>query len=180
MIETKAAQTGGLAGVTRGISNEIRISSNPSILILDTPGVFVPYVNEEKSMVALAVTGAMRTSIIDPIIQADYLLYRLNLQDPEGKQYREYLPAPTNNIRNLLNAVWSKKLKSKQKGGGFNDVGAAAFWVDHWRQGYEGKLMLDNIEEYGASTKIQEQLLDDFDMDFDEEAKRWKKRNVFE
>lgn len=181
-LEAKAAQTGGLAGVTRGISNEIRVSNNPSIFIFDTPGVFVPYVKDEQAMIALAITGAMRTSIIDPIIQADYLLYRLNLQEPDGRLYKNYLPYPTNNIATLLKAIWLKELKPKQRGGGFNESGAAALWVDHWRQGYEGKVMLDLIETdvaYEKGREIQEKLLDRFDMDFDAESKRWKKPTAF-
>lgn len=189
MIEEKAAKTGGLAGVTRGISTEIRISRNPSIFIFDTPGVFVPHVKDETTMIALAITGAMRTSIIDPIIQADYLLYRLNIQSPDGKLYQKYLPEPTNNIRKLLKAIWAKELKPKQRksalsssiGGGVNEAGAAALWVDRWRQGHEGKVMLDDIgvDDYLKVKDIQEKMLDRFDMDFDLEAKKWKKPTSF-
>lgn len=181
--EVKAAKTGGLAGVTRGISTEIRISSNPSIFIHDTPGVFVPYVKDEKAMIGLAITGAMRTSIIDPIIQADYLLYRLNSMDNGGqKLYKKYLDHPTNNISELLKQVWQKELRPKQRGGGFNETGAAALWVDHWRQGYEGKVMLDELNAegvYQTGKDTQEKLLDNFEMDFDAESKRWKKEDPF-
>ncbi|KAF5099391.1 hypothetical protein D0Z00_001670 [Geotrichum galactomycetum] len=178
-IKKKAAPTGGMAGVTRSISNEIKISSNPPIYIFDTPGVFVPHVKDERTMIALAITGAMRTSIVEPEIQADYLLYRLNLVHPDGKPYRSFLPHPTNNIEELLEAIWKQKLKPKQRGGGYNPTGAAAFWVDQYRQGRAGKVSLDNLDEFESASAIEEKLLDDFEMDFDEEARRWKQPFLF-
>ena len=179
--EKKAAMTGGMAGITRGISNEIKISSTPPIYIFDTPGVFVPHVKDEQAMIALAITGAMRTSIVEPEIQADYLLYRLNLASPDGKAYKEFLPHPTNNINTLLKAIWTTKIKPKQRGGGYNPTGAAAFWVDQWRQGKAGKVMLDSLEEnaFETSSEKEEKLLDNFEMDFDNEARRWKQPFLF-
>lgn len=173
--------TGGMAGVTRGISNEIKISSNPPIYIFDTPGVFVPHAKDEQTMIALAITGAMRTAIIEPEIQADYLLYRLNLAQPDGKAYKDYLSYPTNNIGTLLKAIWTTKIKPKQRGGGYNPTGAAAFWVDQWRQGKAGKVMLDDLDgtAYEDASEKEKQLLDNFDMDFDEEARRWKQPFLF-
>lgn len=178
-IKKKAAMTGGQAGVTRGISNEIKISSTPPIYVFDTPGVFVPHVKDEQTMIALAITGAMRTSIVEPEVQADYLLYRLNLAHPNGSPYSKYLPYPTNNIFTLLKAIWTKELKPKQKGGSFNPTGAAAFWVDQYRQGKAGKINLDSLEEFDISVEREEKLLDNFEMDFDEEAKRWKQPFLF-
>lgn len=171
--------TGGMAGITRGISNEIKISTTPPIYIFDTPGVFVPHVKDEQSMIALAVTGAMRTSIVEPEIQADYLLYCLNLASSDGKHYKEFLQYPTNNIQTLLRAVWTAKIKPKQRGGGYNPTGAAAFWVDQWRQGKAGKVMLDKLEDFETSTEKEEKLLDNFEMDFDNEARRWKQPFLF-
>lgn len=132
-------------------------------------------------MIALAVTGAMRTSIVEPEIQADYLLYCLNLASPDGKAYREYLPYPTNNIGTLLKAIWATTMKAKQKGGGYNPSGAAALWVDRWRQGKAGKVILDRLSEdaFTKTTEKEEKLLDNFEMDFDEEARRWKQPYLF-
>lgn len=178
----KAAMTGGVAGVTRGISNEIKISNTPPIYIFDTPGVFVPHVKDEPTMIALAITGAMRTSIIDPQIQADYLLYRLNLLSPDGKHYKEYLDYPTNDVQKLLRAIWKKKMKSKQKTGGINVSGAASYWVEQWRQGRAGKVLLDDVTEDDAFSRTsdrEEKLLDNFEMDFDQEARRWKQPFLF-
>lgn len=134
-------------------------------------------------MISLAITGAMRTSIVDPIIQADYLLYRLNRMEKGGHRlYKKYIDHPTNDIEELLRNIWKNELKPKQRGGGLNETGAAAFWVDHWRQGYEGKVMLDDLEqlqEYEKGKNIQERMLDEFSMDFDAESRRWKKTDPF-
>lgn len=128
ICRNQSSKTGGLAGVTRGISTEIRVSTNPSVFIYDSPGVFVPYVKDEKAMISLAITGAMRTSIVDPIIQADYLLYRLNRMEKGGHRlYKKYIDHPTNDIEELLRNIWKNELKPKQRGGGLNETGAAAF-----------------------------------------------------
>ncbi|CAN3361902.1 mitochondrial GTPase 1 [Diutina catenulata] len=126
----KVAKTGGQPGVTRATSEIIRVSKNPDVLVYDTPGVFLPTVKDSETMLSLGLVGCVPSSFIDPVIQADYLLYVLNLQDPSGAPYREYLDHPTNNIDELLMAI------SKARGHrGYDEMGTAAHWVAQWTQG---------------------------------------------
>lgn len=158
----KVAKTGGMPGVTRATSEIIRISKNPSLLLYDTPGISVPKVSSSEQMLALSLVGSISPTYIDPVIQADYLLYLMNLQEPLGKLYSEYLSVPTNNILKLLRAVSKKigkhNIKTKfSNGKTFDETGSAIYWVDRWRQGKEGRIVFDTeaIGRYNDVLKRQ-------------------------
>lgn len=133
----KVAQTGGQPGVTRNTSEIIRVSKDPNVLVYDTPGVFLPTVKDVETMLSLAIVGCVPPAYIDPVIQADYLLFLLNLQDPAGIAYDEYLDHPTNSINELLFhfAKSKQRLSLLGNGTGFDETAAALMWVDQWRKG---------------------------------------------
>ena len=143
----KAAQTGAQPGVTRKIGTSVKIiegdENNESVYLMDTPGVFVPYVPNAESMLKLALCAGVKDTIIAPTILADYLLYQLNIHNPEI--YADY-SAPTNDIMDFLNAV-AKKIGRLQKGG-TPDVDASALWIiQRWRRGLLGRFVLDDVTE---------------------------------
>lgn len=150
----KVARTGGQPGVTRNTSEIIRLSKDPDILVYDTPGVFLPTVKDSETMLALGLVGCVHTSFVDPVIQADYLLFLLNLQDPSGGMYNEYMDHPTNSIDELLYAIAKSRSKLK-KDDSYDELGMATFWVNLWRQGrnsrYKGLFDKAAILELGAS-----------------------------
>lgn len=129
----KVARTGGQPGVTRNTSEIIRLSRDPDILVYDTPGVNLPTVKDLQTMLALGLVGCIHSSFVDPVIQADYLLYVLNLQGAHDR-YREYLDRPTNNISELLFHI-AKTRKKLKADGSYDELGMASHWVGHWRQG---------------------------------------------
>lgn len=134
----KVAQTGGQPGVTRSTSEIIRLSRDPDLLVYDTPGVFLPTVKDSKTMLALGLVGCLHTSFIDPVIQADYLLYVLNLQEPSGKLYREYKKSPTNDIYELLYHI-AKSRNKLRSDNTYDEQGMAIHFVNVWRQGRSTK-----------------------------------------
>ena len=131
---SNVAKTGGQPGVTRATSEMIRICEDPDLLMHDTPGVFLPSVKNAETMITLALIGCVLPTLVDPVIQADYLLYVLNLQDPKGLKYREYCPYPTNNVDELLFHI-AKKRGVLKKNDSFDELGMATHWVNRWRQG---------------------------------------------
>lgn len=133
--KSKVARTGGQPGVTRNTSEVIRLSTEPDILVYDTPGVFLPTVKDSETMLSLGLVGCIHTSFIDAVVQADYLLYVLNLQDP--RKYAEY-SEPTNDINVLLYSIAEKRGKLN-KDGGYDELGMATFWTNLWRQGKTSK-----------------------------------------
>ena len=146
----KAAKTGAQPGITRKIGTLVKIvdggDDKDSVYMIDTPGVFIPYVPNYESMLKLALCGCVKDTIISATIIADYLLYRVNLVDPT--LYAKY-SSPTNDIIEFLERLARRTGRlQKQKGEDrrIPDVEAAALWmVQRWRDGKFGKFVLDDV-----------------------------------
>ncbi|KAI0853592.1 P-loop containing nucleoside triphosphate hydrolase protein [Daldinia vernicosa] len=146
----KAARTGAQPGITRKLGTAVRIMAEDTaagleggVFVLDTPGVFVPYVTDVEAMLKLSLVGCVKDGLVPAETVADYLLFRLNLRDPE--MYGE-LSAPTNDIREFLDnvAVRTGKLL---KGGVPSQEQAADWIVQQWRKGNLGRFGLDDVSE---------------------------------
>ncbi|KAK1540037.1 uncharacterized protein CCOS01_01351 [Colletotrichum costaricense] len=158
------AKVGAQPGVTRKLSSPVRIldsetssagDSNDTmglgegVFVLDTPGVFMPFVSEAESMVKLALAGSVKDDRIPMEILADYLLYRLNLVDPGA--YARY-SEPTNEVNEFLTGV--ARRTGKLKSGGEANADSAADWiVKQWRVGNLGKFVLDDITDEAFKDK---------------------------
>ncbi|KAL9576900.1 MAG: hypothetical protein Q9212_006731 [Teloschistes hypoglaucus] len=141
----KVAHTGAQPGVTRKIGTTVKIiegeESGEGVYLMDTPGVFIPYVPDAEAMLKLALCGSVKDTIIAPTTLADYLLFHLNTYDPFT--YGEYAP-PTNDIVQLLDLL-ARKTGRLQKGGS-PDLEASALWlIQRWRNGHLGRFMLDEV-----------------------------------
>jgi mitochondrial GTPase 1 len=153
----KAAQTGAQPGVTRKIATGVKIiedgDDHSSVYLLDTPGVFIPYVPDAEAMLKLALCGCVKDSIILPTSLADYCLYRINLVSP--KLYSEY-HTPTNDIMLLLDAM-ARKTGRLQKGG-VPDTESIAIWmIQRWRSGHLGRFILDEVTEEALQIRRDEE-----------------------
>jgi ribosome biogenesis GTPase A len=155
----KAAKTGDQPGVTRSISSSVKIieaseGGGGSVYLMDTPGVFVPYVSEAEDMLKLALCGSVKDSVIPYTTLADYCLYRLNLYSPTS--YTQYSP-PTNNVLDLLDAI--ARLTGRLQKGGEPDLEAAALWfVQQWRVGKLGRFGLDEVSEVALGKMREEEM----------------------
>lgn len=152
----KAARTGAQPGVTRKIASSVKISEEEDgsgkIYLVDTPGVFMPYVPDAEGVLKLALCGCVKDTIIDPATVADYLLYHLNLNDPES--YSKF-SRPTNDIETFLSGVARKTGRIQR--GGVLDIQAAALWiVQRWRLGHLGRFLLDEVTEDGLERRKRE------------------------
>ena len=143
----KAAQTGAQPGVTRKIGTTVKIveatEEREGVYLVDTPGVFVPYVPNSECMLKLALCGSVKDTIIAPTTLADYLLYQLNLH---GAYLYQDFATPTNDVMSLLAEV-ARKTGRLQKGGN-PDFEATALWlIQRWRDGKLGRFVLDRVSE---------------------------------
>lgn len=163
--KTKVARTGGQPGVTRSTSEIIRLSRDPDLLVHDTPGVFLPTVKDTETMLSLSLAGCVHESFVDSVIQADYLLFLLNLQDPTGAAYRRYLKRPTNDIYELLYAIAKKRKVLKNET--YDELGMANHWVNMWKQGKD-----DNHKTLFDLSAILEANGDELKEIFSEEMER--------
>lgn len=153
----KAAQSGGQPGVTRKIGTPIKIierESGSHVYVLDTPGVFMPYVPDAENMLKLALCGCVKDSVISSLTLADYLLYHINLHN-EGAYQR--WSEPTNEIGSLLEN-FARYTGLLAKGGIPNTDLAALTFIQKWRSGELGKFILDDLraEQYRRQEGLTE------------------------
>ncbi|AMD18856.1 HBL046Wp [Eremothecium sinecaudum] len=128
-MKRKVAKTGGLPGVTRSTSECIRVSDHKAgILIHDTPGITLPgHLSTPKRVLALLLAGCIPSSLVMPYIQADYLLYLINLQQNGKAPYGKYTNGrPTNDLDFVLSGL-------KKARGISNDSTAAEHWISEFR-----------------------------------------------
>ncbi|KAF9737011.1 hypothetical protein PMIN06_004145 [Paraphaeosphaeria minitans] len=170
----KVAKTGAQPGVTRKIGSGVKIIPSEDdaesmdeasrkrykgvgggVYLVDTPGVFIPYVPDAEAMMKLALCGSVKDSIIPPVMLADYLLYHMNLIDTT--LYAEYVHGPTNDIVELLEGI--ARRTGRLGKGGKADTEATALWmIQRWRTGDMGKFLLDGVTEEGLQvSKLAEQ-----------------------
>ncbi|KAG6595673.1 Short integuments 2, mitochondrial, partial [Cucurbita argyrosperma subsp. sororia] len=73
----KRANVGPLPGVTQDIAG-FKIAHQPSIYVLDTPGVLVPSIKDVETGLKLALAGSVKDSVVGEERIAQYLLAVLN------------------------------------------------------------------------------------------------------
>lgn len=144
----KVAHTGAQPGVTRKIGTGVKIvegdeNRGSDVYLLDTPGVFIPYVPDAEAMLKLALCGSVKDTVISPFTLTDYLLFRINQLSPT--LYAEYSP-PTNDIAILLEAM-ARKTGRLQKGGEADTDGTAMWMIQRWRNGHLGRFLLDEVSD---------------------------------
>jgi ribosome biogenesis GTPase A len=157
----KAAFTGAQPGVTRKIASGVKIidkdeeKGTDNVYLLDTPGVFVPYVPNAESMLKLALVGSVKDTIISPVTLADYLLFHINKNYPGTNVYEDYC-SQTNDIVEFLEGVCRKTGRLGK--GGVPDLDAAALWIiQRWRQGNLGTFVLDEVTKDGLEKHMREE-----------------------
>ncbi|KAI0203364.1 P-loop containing nucleoside triphosphate hydrolase protein [Astrocystis sublimbata] len=162
----KAARTGAQPGITRKMGTPVRIvaaapATSPSsssssgnfeqeqdtgegVFLVDTPGVFIPYVRSVEPMLKLSLVGCVKDGLVPAETLADYLLFRLNLFDPWC--YSHLCDPPTNDLATFLDAVATRTGKLAK--GGVPAREQAADWVvQQWRKGLLGRFGLDDVSE---------------------------------
>ncbi|XP_062100271.1 short integuments 2, mitochondrial-like [Humulus lupulus] len=77
--KNKRATVGPLPGVTQDIAG-FKIAHQPSIYVLDTPGVLVPSILDIETGLKLALAGSVKDSVVGEERIAQYLLAVLNTQ----------------------------------------------------------------------------------------------------
>lgn len=103
----KTLRVGANAGVTRSVQTRIMISREPPIYLVDTPGIFEPHFSHPVNSLKLALTGALKDTMIDPMAAADYLLHRINATQETRDLYTSYygLARPVEKVTELLEVV---------------------------------------------------------------------------
>lgn len=147
----QVARTNSHPGVTRALSTPVRIippdedaGLDNGAFLVDTPGVFIPFVSDPEVMIRLALVGCVKDGLVPIETIADYLLFHLNLRDPH--LYSNLCPSPTNDVNQWLEAI--ARRTGKLLPGGVPSTEQAALWaVWQWRKGQLGRFRLDDLGE---------------------------------
>ncbi|KAF3428399.1 hypothetical protein E2986_07829 [Frieseomelitta varia] len=148
--KSSAAHVGAIAGITRSVSTRIKVSENPDIYILDTPGILAPRVDDVHTGLKLALIGCMQDHLVGPEMLADFLLFWLNKQKRFEYVEKLELTEPHDSISHVLvyiAAKFKKTLRVKNYDGKMiikPDLRfAAEYFLSLFRKGQLGYYCLD-------------------------------------
>ena len=137
----KAAETGPTPGVTK---HQDWIKLGKDVELLDTPGILWPKIENREAGLRLAITGAIKDSIVGTTLLSDYLLGILMLKVPE--QLLQNYQLTEENLE-LLPADLLEKIAEKRgclKGGGVIDhPRVESLVLRDFRAGKLGRLSFD-------------------------------------
>lgn len=145
-----AAAVGAKAGITRSVATRIKISEDPLIYMLDTPGILTPSVPNVDVGMKLALCGTIPDEQVGIELVSDYLLFWLNKNN--NFRYVDYLgiPAASDHISEVLAlaSVYLNKYKRIKNYDGryvmIPDLHNTAYnFVDGFRKGLFGHITLD-------------------------------------
>lgn len=108
-----ATAVGGVAGITRSVLTKIKISEEPLMFLLDTPGILAPSVKDSETGMKLALCSCLQDHLVGPDLIADYLLFWLNKTERFDYVKHLGLDAPTDNILEVL--ISCAKMLNKYK-----------------------------------------------------------------
>eukprot|EP00093_Oithona_nana_P007075 07075.XXX_386913_383306_1 [CDS] Oithona nana genome sequencing. len=151
-IKGKALKTGNMPGVTRALQTKIRVSDDPLVYLLDTPGIMMPNISNLEAGMKLASCATLKDEQVGLLDIADYILYQLNKN--HVFDYVEYmgLEEPHDQIWEMLTISAEAKgqfrmLSKAMTGEDPREVpciqSASLNFIRAFRSGAIGKLILD-------------------------------------
>lgn len=152
-LKKKAASAvGAVAGITRSVLTRIKISTDPLVYLLDTPGILQPNIKDTDSGMKLALCSCLQDHLVGPELIADYLLYWMNKNERFEYVNLMGLEKPTDNIGEVLVSgamMLNKHQKMKHYDGSLvikPDLSAAAqHMIKAFRAGDLGTANLDYL-----------------------------------
>lgn len=144
---SRVAKTGDQPGVTKSVTS-IQVSSDPTVFVLDTPGIMVPRVDNVETGLKLALTGALPERVVSVDAVADYLHYVLrtqprralapNVWDILGME--EGRDKPPDSVQHMLDSVAQRYGKNPLT------EDAARVCIRSFQRGLLGKITLDSLD----------------------------------
>ena len=154
----KGAQVGANPGVTRAVMNKVRVSFDPEMYVVDTPGILSPKIPTVDSGMRLALCGCCPSHLVGQSDIVDYLLYWLNIHENFSYLDLYDMKQPTDDVFEFLSKVAFKKQMVQKVTGNIRyeteadhvrkyrlDLNAAASSViKDFQTGLFGKVLLDD------------------------------------
>lgn len=143
MVGRHIANTGDRPGITRN-NQWVRIAQE--IDLLDTPGLLWPKFDDKEAALRLAITGAIKDTLLDPIEIANALLEILKEKSPLTLSNRYKLQFADIEEKTLLPQIAKKRGCIGPKGA-MDLEKASSILLDDFRSGKLGFLTLDTPPE---------------------------------
>jgi len=146
----KATPVGAEAGITRSVLTRIKISEDPVVYLIDTPGILAPSIKDVHAGFKLALVGCLQDHVAGSHLLADYLLFWLNKNSRFEYVEKLGLSEPNDDVLYVLTfiaAKLGKTLKIKTYNGQLEvkpDLKSAAdYFISLFRKGDLGFYCLD-------------------------------------
>lgn len=146
----KATNVGAQAGITRSVLTHIKVSEDPTVYLIDTPGILVPTIKDIHTGLKLALVGCLQDDVVGSYTLADYLLFWLNKESRFEYVYALGLPEPNDNVQFVLTFIAARFKKTLRVKGPFGQLEvkpdlkfAADYFVSLFRKGELGLYCLD-------------------------------------
>ncbi len=140
----KATKTGPNPGVTK---HQDWIKLGRDVELLDTPGILWPKIENREAGLSLAITGAIKDSIVGTSLLSDYLLRILLFKAPEQLRHNYQLTMENLELppADLLEKIATKRGCMK-RGGSIDHPRAEKMLLKDYREGKLGRLSFDQPE----------------------------------
>uniref|UniRef100_A0A8C9HA71 G domain-containing protein n=1 Tax=Piliocolobus tephrosceles TaxID=591936 RepID=A0A8C9HA71_9PRIM len=142
-VNGKHVKTNVLAGTTK-IIEQYKVSNNPLLYLIDTPGIYLPKMNDKEITLKLSAIGNTLEYKYDHMYVGDYVLFILN-------KYKYYnyvkllgLQYPTNDIRYVSNII-ATKLNLLRNYTYLDINGGCRYFIDMFKLGLLGHVCLDTV-----------------------------------
>jgi len=146
----KATPVGATAGITRSVLTRIKISEDPVVYLIDTPGILAPSIKDVHAGFKLALVGCLQDHVAGSHLLADYLLFWLNKNGRFEYVKKLGLSEPNDDVLYVLTfiaAKLGKTIRIKTYTGQLEvkpDLKSAAdYFVSLFRKGDLGSYCLD-------------------------------------
>jgi hypothetical protein len=117
----------------------------------------MPFIPTPETFLSLALCGSIRDKIVPPPILADFLLFHMNLMDPELYTSVYDIP-PTNNVIEFLAGV-ARKTGKLLPGGYVDEKAAAMDAISRFRKAGLGHWTIDKVTPDAFDRRIKEELV---------------------
>ena len=157
VLGKKSAKAADKPGVTRG-QQWFRVAGG--LELLDTPGILWPKLDDERTGIYLAVTGAIKDDILDIETLACKLMEILYHHAPDALRERYKINVPENGDEidflgyELLQAA-GKKRGFLMRGGEIDTERMAHILLDEFRSGKLGRITLETPDEYTEEGSVR-------------------------
>ncbi|GAW82871.1 GTP-binding protein [Plasmodium gonderi] len=142
-VNRKKAKTNVIAGTTK-IIDTYKVSNTPLLYFIDTPGIYLPKMEDKEISLKLSAIGNALDYKYDHMYVGDYILFTLNKHKNFNYVKMIGLEQPTNDIRFVSNVI-STKLNLCRNYKYLDINGGCRYFIDMFRLGLFGHICLDTV-----------------------------------